>query len=217
MGISDAVIVAFDQSVALISRLDILPLPRPGRLRFTDPTFAFPHRYFANEPFADFHRVEGVRGVYIATLINGSFSEENMRSVITFDKGGTWELLQPPSQTRYGERIDCEVVQGREKHPLEEAGTQTRWESIPPSGDSRTRWDEGTGWRVNALCFAFLVLPGLLSPPSPAPEPAAEFPASQDAHSVQGVSTRPDHRHRYCSHAGAWGAVLLGHEELGSI
>lgn len=56
--------------------------------------------------------MEGVRGVYIATLINGSFSEENMRSVITFDKGGTWELLQPPAQTRYGEQIDCEVVGG---------------------------------------------------------------------------------------------------------
>ncbi|XP_065553451.1 sortilin-related receptor isoform X3 [Lathamus discolor] len=73
-------------------------------------------RYFANEPFADFHRVEGVRGVYIATLINGSFSEENMRSVITFDKGGTWELLQPPAQTRYGERIDCEFSQGCSLH-----------------------------------------------------------------------------------------------------
>uniref|UniRef100_A0A8C3NJ67 Sortilin-related receptor n=1 Tax=Geospiza parvula TaxID=87175 RepID=A0A8C3NJ67_GEOPR len=73
-------------------------------------------RYFANEPFADFHRVEGVRGVYIATLINGSFSEENMRSVITFDKGGTWELLQPPTQTQYGEHIDCQLSQGCSLH-----------------------------------------------------------------------------------------------------
>lgn len=56
--------------------------------------------------------MEGVRGVYIATLINGSFSEENMRSVITFDKGGTWELLQPPAQTHYGEHIDCQVPRG---------------------------------------------------------------------------------------------------------
>ncbi|XP_040471960.1 sortilin-related receptor isoform X4 [Falco naumanni] len=73
-------------------------------------------RYFANEPFADFHRVEGVQGVYIATLINGSFSEENMHSVITFDKGGTWELLQPPAQTQYGEQIDCEFSQGCSLH-----------------------------------------------------------------------------------------------------
>ncbi|XP_077161267.1 sortilin-related receptor isoform X2 [Paroedura picta] len=73
-------------------------------------------RYFANEPFADFHRVEGVPGIYIATLINGSFSEENMRSVITFDKGGTWEFLQPPEFTRYGEKINCELSQGCSLH-----------------------------------------------------------------------------------------------------
>ncbi|NXP41491.1 SORL protein, partial [Leiothrix lutea] len=83
------------------------PLGRVAEQRLT---------YFANEPFADFHRVEGVRGVYIATLINGSFSEENMRSVITFDKGGTWELLQPPAQTHYGEHIDCQLSQGCSLH-----------------------------------------------------------------------------------------------------
>jgi hypothetical protein len=69
----------------------------------------FACRYFANEPFADFHRVEGLQGVYIATLINGSMNEENMRSVITFDKGGTWEFLQAPAFTGYGEKINCEV------------------------------------------------------------------------------------------------------------
>ncbi|XP_004389058.1 sortilin-related receptor isoform X1 [Trichechus manatus latirostris] len=73
-------------------------------------------RYFANEPFADFHRVEGLQGVYIATLINGSMSEENMRSVITFDKGGTWEFLQAPAFTGYGEKINCELSQGCSLH-----------------------------------------------------------------------------------------------------
>ena len=66
-------------------------------------------RYFANEPFADLHRVEGLRGVFVATLVNGSASEDNMRSVITFDKGGTWELLQPPAADSQGGRIDCQV------------------------------------------------------------------------------------------------------------
>lgn len=69
-------------------------------------------RYFANEPFADLHPVEGVRGVFIATLINGSVSENNMRSVITFDKGGTWELLQPPAADSLGGTVDCEVRRG---------------------------------------------------------------------------------------------------------
>ncbi|KAL4608616.1 sortilin-related receptor [Arapaima gigas] len=66
-------------------------------------------RYFASEPFADLHRVEGLRGVYIATLVNGSLSEDNMRSVITFDKGGTWDLLQPPVTDSLGGTLDCQV------------------------------------------------------------------------------------------------------------
>ncbi|KAG7237028.1 hypothetical protein INR49_032873 [Caranx melampygus] len=73
-------------------------------------------RYFANEPFADLHRVEGLRGVFIATLINGSVSEDNMRSVITFDKGGTWELLQPPAADSLGGTIDCQLSKGCSLH-----------------------------------------------------------------------------------------------------
>ncbi|XP_034404958.1 sortilin-related receptor [Cyclopterus lumpus] len=73
-------------------------------------------RYFANEPFADLHRVEGLRGVFIATLINGSASEDNMRSVITFDKGGTWELLQPPAADSLGGTVDCQLGKGCSLH-----------------------------------------------------------------------------------------------------
>ncbi|KAJ8266258.1 hypothetical protein GJAV_G00128370 [Gymnothorax javanicus] len=73
-------------------------------------------RYFADEPFADLHRVEGLRGVYIATLINGSLTEENMRSVITFDKGGTWEQLRPPTTDSLGGTVDCELSQGCSLH-----------------------------------------------------------------------------------------------------
>uniref|UniRef100_A0A3B3Q3S9 Sortilin-related receptor n=1 Tax=Paramormyrops kingsleyae TaxID=1676925 RepID=A0A3B3Q3S9_9TELE len=67
-------------------------------------------------PFADLHRVEGLRGVYIATLINGSLSEDNMRSVITFDKGGTWELLQPPSTDSLGGTLACQLSKGCSLH-----------------------------------------------------------------------------------------------------
>uniref|UniRef100_A0A3Q3EAT1 Sortilin-related receptor n=1 Tax=Labrus bergylta TaxID=56723 RepID=A0A3Q3EAT1_9LABR len=73
-------------------------------------------RYFANEPFADLHRVEGLRGVFIATLNNGSVSEDNMRSVITFDKGGTWELLQPPAADSLGGSVDCQLSKGCSLH-----------------------------------------------------------------------------------------------------
>ncbi|XP_048015876.1 sortilin-related receptor [Megalobrama amblycephala] len=73
-------------------------------------------RYFANEPFADLHRVEGLRGVFVATLINGSVTEDNMRSVITFDKGGTWELLLPPAADSLGGAIDCQLDKGCSLH-----------------------------------------------------------------------------------------------------
>ncbi|RVE64659.1 hypothetical protein OJAV_G00128190 [Oryzias javanicus] len=73
-------------------------------------------RYFASEPFADLHRVEGLRGVFIATLLNGSASEDNMRSVITFDKGGTWELLQAPSADSLGGTVDCQLSKGCSLH-----------------------------------------------------------------------------------------------------
>uniref|UniRef100_A0A672I0N3 Sortilin-related receptor n=1 Tax=Salarias fasciatus TaxID=181472 RepID=A0A672I0N3_SALFA len=73
-------------------------------------------RYFANEPFADLHRVEGLRGVFVATLINGSVSEDNMRSVITFDKGGTWELLQPPAEDSLGGTVECQLNKGCSLH-----------------------------------------------------------------------------------------------------
>ncbi|XP_076833567.1 LOW QUALITY PROTEIN: sortilin-related receptor [Brachyhypopomus gauderio] len=73
-------------------------------------------RYFANEPFADLHRVEGLRGVFVATLLNGSASEDNMRSVITFDKGGTWELLQPPAADSLGGTVECEFSKGCSLH-----------------------------------------------------------------------------------------------------
>lgn len=53
--------------------------------------------------------MEGLRGVFIATLVNGSVSEDNMRSVITFDKGGTWELLQAPSADSLGGSVACQV------------------------------------------------------------------------------------------------------------
>ena len=83
-------------------------------------------RYFASEPFADLHRVEGLRGVFIATLVNGSLSEDNMRSVITFDKGGTWELLPPPTSDSLGGTVDCKVT-----HTHTHSHTYTHTHTLP--------------------------------------------------------------------------------------
>ncbi|XP_038062779.1 sortilin-related receptor-like isoform X2 [Patiria miniata] len=53
---------------------------------------------FADEEFVELHWVEGLRGIYIASKFrepSGDFKVENMVSVITYDKGGEWNLLEP--------------------------------------------------------------------------------------------------------------------------
>ncbi|XP_077313881.1 sortilin-related receptor [Lithobates pipiens] len=64
-------------------------------------------RYLENEPFADVHRVKGVKGVYIANVFNKPPSIENVATVITFDKGGTWEFLSTPGYNSYTDTTHC--------------------------------------------------------------------------------------------------------------
>ena len=55
----------------------------------------------------DFHKVEGLKGAYIASQIN---SQDQLESFITFDKGGVWQHLVPPSRTFDGHPVRCEWV-----------------------------------------------------------------------------------------------------------
>ncbi|XP_014669937.1 PREDICTED: sortilin-related receptor-like [Priapulus caudatus] len=72
---------------------------------------------FLDETFADFHKVEGLRGVYIASQVkNGSFSMDNTITLITFDKGGLWDRLQPPRFDNHGNRIDCDMSKNCSLH-----------------------------------------------------------------------------------------------------
>lgn len=44
------------------------------------------------------HRVDGMRGVYIASVFkDGQFDADNQVSMITFDKGGLWKFLDVSS------------------------------------------------------------------------------------------------------------------------
>ncbi|XP_077985900.1 sortilin-related receptor-like [Glandiceps talaboti] len=64
--------------------------------------------YYADTPFADIHKVEGLRGIYIASQFNNTqrgFTEENMISLITFDKGGEWEKLRAPEKDSEGKKF----------------------------------------------------------------------------------------------------------------
>ncbi|XP_062570173.1 LOW QUALITY PROTEIN: sortilin-related receptor-like [Saccostrea cucullata] len=55
-------------------------------------------KYFAKEAFVDLTKIKGMKGVYIANQLtkNDSFQKDDQRSMITFDKGGQWSLINPP-------------------------------------------------------------------------------------------------------------------------
>ena len=63
---------------------------------------------FASKPFADIHKVEGLRGMYIASqLKNNGTSTFQQVSMITFNKGGRWRYLTAPSRDSAGHDIRC--------------------------------------------------------------------------------------------------------------
>ena len=65
-------------------------------------------RHFAKEAFVDLTKVKGLKGVYIASQLtkNNSFQRDEQRSLISFDKGGEWSLLKPPSIDINGNKIN---------------------------------------------------------------------------------------------------------------
>ncbi|XP_033758599.1 sortilin-related receptor-like isoform X2 [Pecten maximus] len=67
-------------------------------------------RYFADEAFADLAKIEGIRGVYVASQImnlSTDLSQETQRTLITFDKGGQWQLVKAPARDRSGKPTNC--------------------------------------------------------------------------------------------------------------
>lgn len=56
-------------------------------------------RHFAKDAFVDLTKIKGLKGVYIASQLtkNNSFQRDEQRSMITFDKGGEWSLINPPA------------------------------------------------------------------------------------------------------------------------
>ncbi|XP_078593117.1 sortilin-related receptor-like isoform X1 [Branchiostoma floridae x Branchiostoma japonicum] len=65
-------------------------------------------RYYVDEPFADIHKVGAMRGIYVATVLNATqMQSRNMKSVITFDKGGMWNNITAPLQDTEGHSTNC--------------------------------------------------------------------------------------------------------------
>lgn len=69
----------------------------------------FVSSFYASESFADIHKVAGLRGIYIASQLvqDKKLSVENQRSLITYDKGGQWELLNAPTDRQL---VNCTKV-----------------------------------------------------------------------------------------------------------
>lgn len=66
----------------------------------------------ADEAFTDLYKVEGMRGIYIASQIKDipkdkAIGPEHLVSVITYDHGTTWTPLKPPKVDSDGFLITC--------------------------------------------------------------------------------------------------------------
>jgi hypothetical protein len=65
-----------------------------------------------DESFADLTKVQGLRGIYIASKIMLSpglirIGPEHISSLITFDRGGEWKSLVAPKFDDDGQPIAC--------------------------------------------------------------------------------------------------------------
>ncbi|KAK6621398.1 hypothetical protein RUM43_011704 [Polyplax serrata] len=74
-----------------------------------------------DESFADFHKVEGLRGIYIASQVQQTANSsvigpEHLLTLITFDRGGEWRPLTPPPIDDDGLPIKCNANEGCSLH-----------------------------------------------------------------------------------------------------
>lgn len=98
------------------------------RVLYFYPEGAFPNSWLKDvgaETFIDIHRVGKLRGIYIASqfrdpnataLTKTSVTPDDLVTVVTFDKGGEWKLIQPPRYDDEGQSIDCQRSNGCSLH-----------------------------------------------------------------------------------------------------
>ncbi|XP_047534155.1 sortilin-related receptor-like isoform X1 [Vanessa atalanta] len=66
------------------------------------------------DPFTDLYRVEGLKGIYIASKVNfktqaSNIEPEHLVSLITFDHGVTWSPIKPPTEDENGKPLNCHI------------------------------------------------------------------------------------------------------------
>ncbi|XP_041981642.1 sortilin-related receptor-like [Aricia agestis] len=66
------------------------------------------------DPFTDLYRVEGLKGIYIASKVNyksqiPNIEPDHLVSLITFDHGVTWAPITPPTEDENGKPLNCHI------------------------------------------------------------------------------------------------------------
>nr|XP_049700522.1 sortilin-related receptor isoform X1 [Helicoverpa armigera] len=66
------------------------------------------------DPFTDLYRVEGLKGIYIASRVDSkapvsTLGPEHLISLITFDHGVTWSPINPPTEDENGKPLNCHI------------------------------------------------------------------------------------------------------------
>ncbi|XP_068629296.1 sortilin-related receptor isoform X1 [Battus philenor] len=72
------------------------------------------------DAFTDLYRVEGLKGIYIASKVNSksliaNIEPEHLVSLITFDHGVTWSSIKPPAEDENGKPLSCVDPKGSEE------------------------------------------------------------------------------------------------------
>lgn len=66
------------------------------------------------DSFTDLYRVEGLKGIYIASRVDSkahvsNIGPEHLISLITFDHGVTWSPINPPTEDENGKPLNCHL------------------------------------------------------------------------------------------------------------
>ena len=95
------------------------------RVMFYSPEITWKNSWLSNtagdKPFADVYKVQGLRGIYIASQITTDYYAENkdkehgipaptpdhLKSLISFNQGGEWREVLPPTYDEEGHELPC--------------------------------------------------------------------------------------------------------------
>ncbi|CAG9765567.1 unnamed protein product [Ceutorhynchus assimilis] len=76
--------------------------------------------HISEEAFADVYKVEGLNGIYIASKVISrptiNLGPQHLGSMITYDHGASWRLLEPPSKDFEGQDTGCTPSKGCSLH-----------------------------------------------------------------------------------------------------